>query len=219
MITASTLKFLKQLALNNNKEWMDANRSAYEAAKQNYLEVVTALLQEMSTFEPAFAGVPAKSCIFRLNRDVRFSEDKSPYKTHFGAFFSIGGKKGPHAGYYFHLQPGGCFLAGGAWMPPADMLKNIRQEIDYDLPGFEAIVKEKQFKKLYTGIEGEQLKKAPQGYAIDNPAIEYLRFKSFTVTSPLTDEAVMDKAFAKKLAASFKVMKPFIDFLNRGVDA
>lgn len=217
MITARTLKFLKQLAANNNKEWMDANRGEYEYAKQNYLELVTAVLKEMTAFEPGFADIPAKGCIFRLNRDVRFSEDKSPYKTHFGAFFSTGGKKSPNAGYYFHLQPGACFLAGGAWMPPADMLKNIRQEIDYDLPGFEAIVNDKAFKKLYGGIEGEQLKKAPQGYAIDNPAIEYLRFKSFTVTSPLTDDAVTDKAFAKKLAGSFKVMQPFIGFLNRGL--
>lgn len=218
MITTRTLHFLEQLANHNNKEWMDANRGEYEHAKQNYVDFVAALLKEMSAFEPAFADVPAKECIFRLNRDVRFSEDKSPYKTHFGAFFSIGGKKGPEAGYYFHLQPGACFIAGGAWMPPAGMLKNIRQEIDYDLPGFEAIIHEKQFKKLYPQMEGEQLKKAPQGYAVDNPAIQYLRFKSFTVTSPVGDDLIADKALVKHLARSFKIMKPFIDFLNRGVE-
>ncbi len=94
MITTRTLQFLKKLSSNNNKEWMDANRGEYEHAKQNYADLVTALLRELSAFEPAFASIPAKECIFRLNRDVRFSEDKSPYKTHFGAFFSTGGKKG-----------------------------------------------------------------------------------------------------------------------------
>ena len=218
MITARTQQFLKKLATNNNKEWMDANRADYEHAKQNYIDFVTAVLKELSAFEPAFTNIPAKECIFRLNRDVRFSEDKSPYKTHFGAFFSTGGKKSPNAGYYFHLQPGGCFLAGGAWMPPADMLKNIRQEIDYDLPGFEAIINNKNFKKLYPQLEGEQLKKAPQGYAVDNPAIAYLRFKSFTVTSPLTDKEINDPALAKNIARSFKVMRPFIDFLNKSLE-
>lgn len=218
MITTRTQQFLKKLGTNNNKEWMDANRGEYEHAKQNYIDFVTALLQEISKFEPAFANIPAKECIFRLNRDVRFSEDKSPYKTHFGAFFSTGGKKGPNAGYYFHLQPGACFLAGGAWMPPADMLKSIRQEIDYDLPGFEAIINNKAFKKLYPQLEGEQLKKAPQGYAVDNPAIHYLRFKSFTVTSPLSDKTLNDPGLVKNVAGAFKIMKPFIDFLNRSLE-
>ena len=217
MITQPTLQFLKQLKQNNNKEWMDIHRKEYETAKQNFEVFVTAVLEGLGGFEPLFKDVAAKQCIFRINRDIRFSEDKSPYKSNFGAHFTIGGKKSPHAGYYFHLEPGSAFIGGGAWLPPADMLKGIRQEIDYDLPAFEKIINQKDFKKLYAKIDGEQLKKAPQGYDPENPAIEYLRYKSFTVGHKVADKDILDKAFVKQVVQSLKTMKPFIDFLNRAV--
>lgn len=217
MITQPTLQFLKQLKLNNNKEWMDAHRKEYEAAKQNFEVFVTAVLEGLGGFEPLFKDMAAKQCIFRINRDIRFSEDKSPYKTNFGAHFTIGGKKSPHAGYYFHLEPGSSFIGGGAWLPPADMLKGIRQEIDYDLPAFEKIINQKEFKKLYPKIDGEQLKKAPQGYDPENPAIEYLRYKSFTVGHKVADKDILDKKFVQQTVQALKTMKPFIDFLNRAV--
>ncbi|WP_118951334.1 DUF2461 domain-containing protein [Taibaiella helva] len=217
MIAQTTLQFLKQLKQNNNKEWMDAHRKEYEAAKADYERFVADILEGLSAFEPLFRDIPAKQCMFRINRDIRFSEDKSPYKTNFGAHFTIGGKKSPHAGFYFHLEPGSAFVGGGSWMPPADMLKNIRQEIDYDLAAFEKIIHQKDFKKLYPRIDGEQLKKAPQGYDPDNPAIEYLRYKSFTVGHPLSDKELSDKNLARQTIQSFRTMKPFIDFLNRAV--
>ncbi len=218
MISQPTIQFLKQLKQNNNKEWMDAHRKEYEAAKKDFEMYVTAVLEGLSGFEPLFGDIPPKQCMFRINRDIRFSEDKSPYKTNFGAHFTIGGKKSPHAGYYFHLEPGSAFIGGGAWMPPADMLKKIRQEIDYDLAAFEKIINQKEFRKLYPKIDGEQLKKAPQGYDPENPAIEYLRFKSFTVGHPVSDKEITDKAFVKQTLHSMKTMKPFIDFLNRAVE-
>lgn len=218
MITNKTIKFLKDLKLNNSKEWMDSNRKDYEAAKQNYEDFVTALIAGLSTFEPAFKELQAKQCTFRLNRDVRFSENKAPYKSNFGAAFSKGGKKLPDAGYYFHLEPGSSFIGGGIWMPPADLLKAVRQEIDYDLPAFKKILDQKDFKKLYPKIDGEQLKTAPQGYSVDNPAIEYLRFKSFTVGHAVPDKNITGKDFVAETVHSFKVMKPFIDFLNRSLE-
>jgi uncharacterized protein (TIGR02453 family) len=218
MLHKETFNFLAQLKLNNNKEWMDANRKAYEKAKADFEAFVTEIIKGLSRMEPLMSELTAKQCIFRLNRDIRFSNDKSPYKSNFGAAFSIGGKKSDHGGFYLHLEPGASFVGGGCWMPPAEMLKNIRQEIDYDLEAFKAIVEEKQFKKLYPVIEGEKLKKAPQGYDVENPAIEYLKYKSFTVGHAVTDAELLGTKASEVVLNSFEIMKPFVDFLNRSLE-
>lgn len=218
MLQNETLLFLKQLKLNNSKEWMDANRKSYEAAKADHEQFVTAIIQGISSFDPELGDLTAKQCTFRLNRDIRFSENKAPYKTNFGAFFSKGGKKMPSAGYYLHLEPGASFVGGGWWMPAADMLKKIRQEIDYDLKAFKKIIDQKDFKALYPVIDGERLKKAPQGYDIENPAIDFLRLKSFTVGHSLQDADFTGKNAVKDVVHALKVQKPFIDFLNRAVE-
>lgn len=218
MIHDNTLQFLTQLKLNNSKEWMDANRKLYEAAKSDFEQFVSGMIEGISSFDPALSDLAPKQCIFRVNRDIRFSENKAPYKSNFGAYFSRGGKKSPFAGYYIHLEPGSSFVAGGCWMPPADVLKNIRQEIDYDLPAFKKIIDQKNFKALYPSIDGERLKKAPQGYDIENPAIDFLRLKSFTVQHPVTDAGLTGKHALKDMVRSLKIMKPFIDFLNRSVE-
>lgn len=219
MITLKTLTFLKQLKQNNTKEWMDSHRDIYEVARQNFEEFVAAILDGMSSVEPSFADLKPKHCIFRINRDIRFSKDKSPYKNNFGAAFSKGGKKSPYADYYFHLEPGNSFLAGGLWMPDAARLKGIRQEIDYGLEDFRQIVNNKAFRKIFPNIEGEQLKNAPSGYAIDNPAIEYLRYKSFTVGHSVEDKKITGGDIVKYTLQSYITMKPFLDFLNRSVDS
>lgn len=218
MLNKETFKFLEQLKLNNNKEWMDANRKTYEKAKADYEAFVTAIIGGLSKMEPLMSDLTAKQCIFRLNRDIRFSNDKSPYKTNFGAAFSIGGKKAEHACFYLHFEPGQSFVGGGAWMPPAVMLKNIRQEIDYDLDAFKSIVEDKKFKKLYPTIDGEKLKKAPQGYDVENPAIEYLKHKSFTVGHPVKDTDLQGTKAVDFVLNSFEIMKPFVDFLNRSLE-
>jgi uncharacterized protein (TIGR02453 family) len=218
MLQQDTLQFLKQLKLNNSKEWMDANRKSYETAKADFEQFVTAIIEGISAFDAELGNLTAKQCIFRVNRDIRFSENKAPYKSNFGAFFSKGGKKSAAAGYYIHLEPGASFMGGGSWMPPADMLKNIRQEIDYDLKAFKKIIDQKDFKNLYPTIDGERLKKAPQGYDIENPAIEFLRLKSFTVGHPVVDETFIGKTAAKDIVRSMKIMKPFNDFLNRSLE-
>jgi uncharacterized protein (TIGR02453 family) len=218
MLRKESFQFLEQLKENNHKEWMDANRQMYEAAKADYESFVTQIIAGLSKMEPLMSELTAKQCIFRLNRDVRFSNDKSPYKSHFGAYFSIGGKKSPHAGYYLHAEPGQSFIGGGCWMPEAAMLKSIRQEIDYDFDTFKSIIQDKNFKKLYPKIDGEQLKKAPQGYDTENPAIAYLKHKSFTVGHPVADKDLFSKQAVDKVLSSFETMKPFIDFLNRSVE-
>lgn len=215
MITPSTFTFLKNLKKNNDREWFDAHRKDYLAAKENYEALVSALHNLLLPIEPGLAGQDSKANIFRIFRDVRFSKDKSPYKTHFGVFFSRGGRKWEGAGYYLHLEPGACFAGGGLWMPPAPMLKSVRQEIDYNLPEFEKIIQDKTFIKTFGKLEGESLQRPPKGYTPDNPAIEYLKMTSLTVGHKLKDEELKSEDAAKNVAAVFKTMQPMIDFLNR----
>lgn len=219
MLQKATIDFLTALEKNNNKAWFDANRKAYEAAKQDFEAFITILSQEMLPILPQLAEQKAKDHIFRIFRDVRFSKDKTPYKPNFGAYFSRAGKKAPDAGYYLHIQPGDkSFVAGGMWMPEAPVLKKIRQEIDYSFDEFSKIINNPAFRKHYKTLEGEQLKSLPQGYAADNPAIEYLKRKSFIVTKPVTDKDLTSKTLASKVTDLFTVMKPLVDFLNRGLD-
>lgn len=216
MLQAKTITFLKQLAKNNNKPWFDKNRDNYAAAKEDFEVLVTEILNGLSASEPGFKEVKAKDCIFRIFRDVRFSKDKTPYKANFGAAFCIGGRKSPKACYYLHIEPGGkSFAGGGMWMPEPPLLKQVRQEIDYDFKEFKKIVEDRLFKKYFKKIDGEQLTKVPQGYKEDNPAIEYLKMKSFTVGSKLSDEDIVGKSLVKNTVDTFSAMKPFVDFLNR----
>lgn len=213
-----SLDFLKALSEHNDKSWMDENRKLYETEKKSFEAFVSALIGEISVFDPAIGDLAPKDCIFRLNRDIRFSKDKSPYKTNFGAAMAIGGKKSNKAAYYIHIEPGKSFLGGGIWMPEAPVLKNIRQEIDYGFEDFQKLIKAKAFTSHFKQMDGDKLSRAPKGYEEDNPAIEYLKHKSFTVGKPLTDKEVAHKDFVQHCAEAFAAMKPFIDFLNQSVD-
>ena len=218
MLRATTVTFLGKLSKNNNKPWFDKHRDDYQAAKEDYEVFVTEILAGLSTIDTAFKEQQAKDCIFRIFRDVRFSKDKTPYKAHFGAFFSKGGRKFPGAGYYFHLEPGGkSFAGGGLWVPEAPLLKAVRQEIDYNFDEFSTIIGNKKFKTLFKEINGEQLKTLPQGYTADNPAIEYLKMKSYTVSCNIPDADILSKVVVRKAMDVFTTMQPFINFLNRSL--
>jgi len=218
MLQSSTIKFLASLEKNNNKPWFDEHRSDYEAAKKDFEVFIDEIRKELVAIEPLLADQRAKDMVFRIFRDVRFSKDKTPYKANFGAYFCKGGKKSPLGGYYFHLQPGKSFLVGGIWMPEGPMLKAIRQEIDYNFQEFESIMNDKAFKKLFKKMEGESLKTLPQGYTADNPAIDYLKMKSFIVTIPLADADLGSKTSVSKIVKTFTLIKPLVDFLNKAVD-
>jgi len=218
MLQAKTISFIGKLSKNNNKPWFDKHRDEYEAAKEDFELLVTEILGGLSVTEPMFKEQKAKDCIFRIFRDVRFSKDKTPYKAHFGAFFSRGGRKFPGAGYYLHIEPGGkSFAGGGLWVPEAPLLKAVRQEIDYNFAEFKKIIEDKKFKKFFAKIDGEQLKTLPAGYKEDNPAIEYLKMKSFTVGHNLPDTDLTGKGLVKKVMDVFTTMRPFADFLNRSL--
>ncbi|MCD6064705.1 MAG: hypothetical protein K0R82_2616 [Flavipsychrobacter sp.] len=218
MLQPATISFLTKLNKNNNKNWFDKHRKDYEAAKQDFEQLVNQLHGELCKIEPAMSDQRSKDCIFRIFRDVRFAKDKTPYKNHFGAYFSRAGKKAPDAGYYLHVEPGKSFVAGGLWMPETALLKATRQEIDYNLDEFNTILRQPGFKKHFKKLEGEQLKTLPQGYAADNRAIDYLKMKSFIVTTAVDDKDLTSKTFVSKVVKLFTVMKPLVDFLNRGLD-
>lgn len=218
MNTIIILDFLQGLAIHNNKEWMEANKETYNEAKTSYIELISALLDRLKEFDPGVSSLTAKDCIFRINRDVRFSKNKAPYKGNFGASISEGGKKSASAGYYLHLQPGNeSFIGGGLYMPPAEDLKKIRQEIDYNAPELLKIVSEKSFKQYFGVIQGDKLARAPKGYSPDHPNIEFLKLKSYVVLHKLSDEDVRAKDFIQNLTEKCRAMKPFLDFLNVAV--
>jgi uncharacterized protein (TIGR02453 family) len=218
MLQEKTLGFIKGLAENNNKAWFDKHRDEYETAKEDFETFVTALIEHMSKSDPSFAGQKAKDSIFRIYRDVRFSKDKTPYKVHLSAGFSKGGKKFPGAGYYLHIEPGKSMAGGGLWMPDGPLLKAVRQEIDYNFKEFKQIIGKPSFKKLFDKIEGDQLKTLPQGYTADNPAIDYLKMKSFVVSHTIEDKDITGKTSIKKVGDVFAAMKPFVDFMNKSLD-
>ncbi len=219
MLQAATLQFLKDIAANNNKPWFDAHKERYETARQDWETFVSELLEALTPIEPALAGQKAKDCIYRIYRDVRFAKDKTPYKENFSAYFSKGGKKFAGAGFYIHLQPGGKSMAGGGvWNPEAPLLKAVRQEIDYNFADFKTIVDQKDFKKTFADLKGEQLKSAPQGYDAENPAIEYLKMKSFIVSHSIADKDWTSKTIVTQCANVFATMKPLVNFLNKSLD-
>lgn len=217
MLQVSTIKFLKDLKKNNSKEWFDKNRKIYEYAKEDFASLVTNVIEQFGKKEEAIGLLTAKDCMFRINRDVRFSKDKSPYKTNMGASFSKGGKKSTLAGYYFHCEPGQAFIGGGLWMPDANVVKKVRQEIDYNFTEFSKIIKNKKFVAQYKGLEitkETSLSREPKGYEKDNPAIEYIKLKSWLAMAPLTDTDLTDKTLTKKIVTAFEALQPLIIFLN-----
>ena len=219
MLQQSTLKFIKDLKKNNNKPWFDANRKKYEGAKADFVGFVENLIAAISKFDPAVSSLKAKECIFRINRDIRFSKDKSPYKTNMGTYINPGGKKVNTPGYYFHCEPGQNFAAGGLYIPESAVLAKVRQEIDYNFDEWKSIISNKTFKKYFPKVDGiEVLSRPPKGYSDDNPAIEFLKMKSFIVSRPLTDAQLTDKNLIKEVSKTFETMKPMIDFLNNAMD-
>lgn len=221
MVQLSTLQFLKNIKKNNNKEWLDANRRNFENAKLDFENFTGEIIKRLGRIDESIAHLLPKECTFRQNRDVRFSKDKSPYKINMGMYISKGGKKGFHPGYYFHLEPGRSIVAGGLWMPMASELKKVRQEIDYNLEDFKKILQNKKFKSVFGELEKNPeyiLTRPPKGYEDDNPAIEYLKFKSLLVTKKITDTDLTSKDLVKKVTGYFETLKPLIDFLNKAVE-
>lgn len=210
-----TLAFLKQLAKNNHKEWFDVNRALYETSKAEFEWLVAKVIEKSTVFDQGLAGLEAKKCLFRINKDVRFSKDKSPYKLNMGASINPGGKKSMIAGYYIHIEPGKSFLAGGCYMPMPDTLTAIRQEIDYNGAEFRKILSSKNFKAYFKDLEQDgKLKTAPKGYDKNHPDIDLLQHRHFIALHPLKDEDILDHNFATYTSKVFKALYPLNVFLR-----
>lgn len=213
---AELIPFLKKIKTNNNREWFEKNRPSYEASKAELLALMESVIKKFSTVDPSIASIEPKKTIFRINRDVRFSKNKDPYKTNMGAYLVDGGKKSPKAGYYLHIEPGNSFLAGGLWQPEPDLLKKIRQEIDYNGVDLEKIMKEKKFSGIFGGMgEGNALVNVPKGFDPAHPYADWLKQRSFIIAHAFPDKLLNDPLLADYCVLVFKEMVPFNQFLNR----
>lgn len=219
MIKSETLAFITDVAQNNNREWFAENKERYEGAKSDVLALVDQLIPRLAAIDPQFSiDTPAKKCLLRIYRDVRFSKNKDPYKNNFGISFNIKNNDIHGPGYYLHIQPGACFFAAGFWMPEAAVLKKIREEIDYNAAEFLDIINDKRFKGIYHLSKEDTLKNAPKGYETDHPQIEFLRLKSFIAIYPLKDEDFLKPGIVDKLKTAFESVYPFLLFLRKAVD-
>lgn len=211
------LDFLSALQAHNNKSWFQAHRAEYDVARQAFEAFVDDFIQEFRSIED-FENLSAKDCVFRIYRDVRFSKDKSPYKSNMGASISLGGKHSLRAPYYIHLEPPNkSFLAGGVYMPTSEQLAAIRRAIMRDPTGLKAAITSKPFKKYFGALSGEQLKTPPRGYPADHPEIELLKYKQFITGHALTDKAVLSPGLLKHTVEVFTALKPLLDWLNDAV--
>ncbi len=211
---SSTLQFLRNLEKNNNRDWFNENKTLYQEAQQDVISFVEKLIEEMADFDEEMGKLEAKKSVFRIYRDTRFSKDKTPYKTNFGAGLGMG-KGNKVSGYYLHIEPGKSFLAGGVYKPEPSVLKTIRQEISAFGDEFKAILEQDEFRNYFRGLSVEdKLKKVPQGFEKDDKMAEYLKLKHFIVTHPVSDEQLLSENAVKEFTKIFKAMKPLNDFLQ-----
>ena len=211
---SSTLQFLRNLEKNNNREWFNDNKTLYQEAQQDVISFVEKLIEEMADFDEEMGKLEAKKSVFRIYRDTRFSKDKTPYKTNFGAGLGMG-KGNKISGYYLHIEPGKSFLAGGVYKPEPSVLKTIRQEISAFGDEFLEILERDEFRNYFRGLSVEdKLKKVPQGFEKDDKMAEFLKLKHYIVTHPVSDEQLLNENAAKEFAKIYKAMKPLNDFLN-----
>jgi len=222
MINKSTLKFLKDLKINNSKEWLDDNRKSYENAKNEILTLTSQLITSISDLDKTISNayLDPKKCITRLNRDLRFAKNKTPYKTDYYIVLNKNGKNSPSAFYYLHIEPDNCFVGGGVYNPQPDQLKKIRQEIDYAFDEWTAIINDKTFKKTFpSGINNSGvLSRTPKEFDEANQASEFLRMKGFYTMEKLTDKEIISIDTFDKINSYFKTTKPLVDFLNRAIE-
>ncbi|MBP6586890.1 MAG: DUF2461 domain-containing protein [Flavobacterium sp.] len=222
MLSKDSLQFLDDLKANNNRDWFLDNKKRYEVFKKDYQQLVADFLDAMKPLDPTLEMLEVKNCTFRINRDIRFSKDKSPYKDHVGIWMSSGAKGMNRSGYYVHIARAGSFIAGGFYCPEAEDLKKVRKEIAFFHEDLEEIMNNKSFQKEFGDFdrnENNLLKNPPRGYEKDHPAIEFLKLKSFETSQKFNIEEVLKKDFVSKMTQKLIVLKPLNDFINRALTA
>ena len=211
------IEFLKALKQNNDREWFNSNKVWYQESRDVFIQFVELLIAGLKKFDSSIGTLESKDCIFRIYRDVRFSPNKDPYKTNFGAYIAKGGRKGIYAGYYFHLDAEESFLSGGIYMADPDIMKQIREDIELYSDEFLAIVNDKKFAKTFSFFENEKLSRVPQGFDKNSPMAEYLKFKHITPYRTLTEKEICKPNLLDLALDTYKTLKPLNDFLNRSV--
>ncbi|KAL4740725.1 hypothetical protein BDV11DRAFT_87036 [Aspergillus similis] len=226
----NTMLFLKELAKNNERQWLKAHDADYRASKKDWDTFVETLTEKVIEQDSTIPELPAKDLVFRIHRDIRFSKDPTPYKTHFSAAWSRTGKKGPYAAYYVHCQPGASFVGSGLWHPEADKLALLREDIDGNSQGLKTVLKEERLRReFFDGIPDDEdkavkafvsqnsesaLKTKPKGYEHDNENIQLLRLRSFTIGKRILDADFVSPDAQEKIAALIGIMEPFVTYLN-----
>ncbi|OJJ43108.1 hypothetical protein ASPZODRAFT_1218075 [Penicilliopsis zonata CBS 506.65] len=229
----NTMLFLQDLKQNNDREWLKAHDADYRAAKKDWETFVESLTEKIIEKDETIPELPAKDVVFRIHRDVRFSKNPTPYKTHFSAAWSRTGKKGPYAAYYVHLEPEASFVGCGLWMPEAEKLALLREEVDQRSHRLKAILREANMRRvIFDGIPDEEreavkafvdqnkessLKIKPKGYEVDNENILLLRLRSFTISKSLADVDLLGPTVQEKIATLIGTMEPFVTYLNKVV--
>jgi uncharacterized protein (TIGR02453 family) len=211
-IQPSTLRFLKDLAKNNNRAWFTDHKDQYLAAQSNMMAFIDQLILMMNKHDELETESGKKS-LFRIYNDVRFSKDKSPYNPRF-AFSLKRATKLKRGGYYMNIKPGNCFLACGFFAPNADDLKRIRQDIDYNYPEWNSILQSKSIKSTFGALQGDTVLTAPRGYTTDHEAIALLRHKQFIVRHHFTDAEVVSPDFLKQVNTMYKNVRPYFDYMS-----
>lgn len=211
-------RFLKDLTANNNREWFNEHREEYEIARLEFENFLSTVIARISLFDESIRGIQPKECTYRIYRDTRFSSDKTPYKNHFGGYINAKGKKSYHSGYYIHIQPEGCMLAGGSLCLPSNILKALRQSIYDNIDEYRSIVEDPEFQQFFPIVGEDFLKTAPKGFPKDFKYIDYLKPKEFKCAYSVPDSFFLTPDILDKIEEVFRQFKRFADFTNFTID-
>ncbi|WP_435524462.1 DUF2461 domain-containing protein [Chryseobacterium indoltheticum] len=216
-ISPKVFDFLQLIEKNNNREWFNDNKNIFLEAQSDFQNFIENLITEMGKFDETILKLDAKKSLLRIYRDTRFSKDKTPYKTYFGASLGMG-KMNSKAGFYLHVEPGKSFLGSGIYLPDSPVLKEIRKEISLFKDDFLKAIDDKDFKKYYGELDPEhKLKNLPQGFEKEDPMAEYLKLKSFIGVHNMTNKDLSDKNAIKNISKIFEAAKPLNDFLDTSI--
>jgi uncharacterized protein (TIGR02453 family) len=221
MLSNHSLEFLDDLKMNNNREWFLDNKKRYETFKKDYHQLVGLFLEQMKPLDASLEMLEIKNCTFRINRDIRFSKDKSPYKSHIGVWLSSGNKYNNRAGYYVHIARGSSFLAGGFYAPEPEDLKKVRKEIAFFHEDLEAILADKNFSSVFGTFNKtgkSSLVNPPKGYDKEHPAIDLLKLKSFEVIHKFEIDELTKPDFVSNAVQKLILIKPLNEFMNRALE-
>lgn len=212
------LSFLRDLANNNNRDWFHTHKARYQESLDYFRNFAGSILRGMSAFDPSLGNLDPKDNIFRIYKDVRFSKDKSPYKTHFGCWMTKGGRKSTDAGYYFHLEPEKTFLAAGVWMPPGEQLKLIRQEIVFNPDAYFKVINNPLLKEKYErGGKEDMLKKGPAGFSKDFEHLEEIKYKHYIFSRNYSDAELLAPNLENRVVKDYQGLYPLVDYLNHAM--